>query len=426
MRTKNAAQLRRLLARYEERARKTAEAGLVRVHLDDTSIDGPELSMHGRRVVSFGSCSYLAVNTDVRLKEAAIRAVERYGVTYSSSTVYTSLPLYHRFESLLGEIMGGHVVVTPTTTLGHLAALPVMVGPDDHVLVDAQTHASVHMGVQLLKAEGIGVETLPHNDIPVLTERLDELAPRHEKVWYMSDGVFSMFGDATPVHRLRQLLDRFENLHLYLDDAHGFSWHGLHGRGWIRERMTMHPRLVVAISLSKSFGSGGGALVFGDLDLGERVRYLGGPLTFGGPLQVAELAAGVASAEIHLSPEHAGRRAQMESQLDLVIDMIRRHGLPAMNTERTPVWFFRIGKVDDTIEVGRRLLADGYYLNPSSFPAVPIGMSGLRAAHTLHHSSEQIRAMLERLAIHTADVVGEDLRVEIDLREDAPALRTDS
>jgi 7-keto-8-aminopelargonate synthetase-like enzyme len=416
MRTDDAAQLRRLLARYETRARQAADAGLVRVLLDDEPLHGPYVTMNGREVVSFGSCSYMALNLDPRVTGAAVEAVRRYGITYSSSTVYTSLGLYGRLERLLGEITGGHVLVTPTTTLGHLAALPVLVGPGERVVVDAQAHASVHLAVQVLKAEGIGVDVVPHGDREALVAAIGTAADHHDAVWYLADGVYSMFGDVAPVPLLADLLDRHPNLHLYLDDAHGFSWHGARGRGWVLERMSMHPRLVVALSLSKSFGSGGGALAFGDPEVGERVRYLGGPLTFGGPLQVAELAAGVASAEIHLSAEHDERRARMAAHIEVARQTIGRTGLPAKPSTATPIWFVEIGRVEDTIEVGRRMLADGYYLNPSSFPAVPIGMSGLRISHTLHHDEQQIAAMLTTLAAHLADVLGEDLAIEIDLR----------
>ncbi|MFO7548540.1 MAG: aminotransferase class I/II-fold pyridoxal phosphate-dependent enzyme [Acidimicrobiia bacterium] len=417
MRTDDAAQLRRLLARYETRARLAADAGLVHVHLDDEPIRGPYVSINGRQVVSFGSCSYMALNLDPRVTGAAIEAVGRYGITYSSSTVYTSLRLYERLERLLSDITGGHVLVTPTTTLGHLAALPVLVGPGARVVVDAQAHASVHLAVQVLKAEGIPVDVLPHGDRELLVSTIAAAADRHDAVWYLADGVYSMFGDAAPVALLAGLLDRHPNLHLYLDDAHGFSWHGWKGRGWVLERMRMHPRLVVALSLSKSFGSGGGALAFGDPEVRERVRYLGGPLTFGGPLQVAELAAGVASAEIHLADEHVERRARMASHIELAGRTIRRIGLPVKPSAATPIWFVEIGRVEDTIEVGRRMLAEGHYLNPSSFPAVPIGMSGLRISHTLHHDERQIVDMLTTLASHVADVLGEDLAVEIDLRD---------
>ena len=420
MRVNDAAQHQVVLRNYERRARLGVSSGLLRLSLDDTALSGPEIHVDGRPLVSFGSCSYMALNLDDRLTAAASEAVGRFGVTYSSSTVYTSLGLYRELEDLLCLMVGGRTLVTPTTTLAHLTALPVMIGPGDVALVDAQAHSSVHMALQILRSEGITVEVLPHNDVEALEAAVGRVASDHHAVWYLADGVYSMFGDVAPVARLDALLDRHPNLFLYLDDAHGFSWHGENGRGWVLERMPMHPRLVLALSLSKSFGSGGGALAFGDPDLAERVLLLGGPLTFGGPVQVAELAAGVASARIHLSPEHRERRSAMEGQIDHVLDLAGRLGLPLRSTARTPVWFLHVGRIEHTVEIAQRMMRDGFYLTPASFPAVPLGAAGLRFAHTLHHSLSDIDEMLTRLAEHYAEVVEDDvgIRVELDLTSD--------
>ncbi|HDH24877.1 MAG TPA: aminotransferase class I/II-fold pyridoxal phosphate-dependent enzyme, partial [Actinobacteria bacterium] len=110
-----------------------------------------------------------------------------------------------------------------------------------------------------------------------------------------------MFGDLAPVREISTLMDRFANLHVYFDDAHGFGWAGLHGRGYVLGEVSIRERMVVAGSLSKSIGAGGGALVFPDEKTARRVRTLGGTMTFSGPLHPAELGAALASADIHLS-----------------------------------------------------------------------------------------------------------------------------
>ena len=125
-------------------------------------------------------------------------------------------------------------------------------------------------------------------------------------VWYLADGVYSMYGDTAPMHHIATLLDEYEQLHVYIDDAHGFSWKGLHGRGHALATTPMHPRLVVAVSLAKSFGSGGAALAFHDAGLARKVLLRGSTFTFSGPIHPAELGAAVVAADIHLSPEHGG------------------------------------------------------------------------------------------------------------------------
>ena len=119
------------LAILDEVLTEAAGKGLLQLSPDDAGpLDGRTLSLNGREVVSFGSCSYLGLELDPRMKQATIDAVLRYGTQFSSSRGYLSSPQYIELEALLSEMFGGHVLVTPTTSLGHLSVLPVLVGLD--------------------------------------------------------------------------------------------------------------------------------------------------------------------------------------------------------------------------------------------------------------------------------------------------------
>jgi 7-keto-8-aminopelargonate synthetase-like enzyme len=280
----------------------------------------------------------------------------------------------------------------------------VLVGSGAAVIVDAQTHASVQLACQVLRAEGVPTYTAPHNDLAALDELLDTLTADYSAIWYLADGVYSMFGDVAPIEELSTRLERHPTFHIYYDDAHGFGWAGLHGRGVVLGEAPPHPRMVVAVSLSKSFGSGGAALIFADAKMAERVRLTGGTLTFSGPLHPAELGAAVASADIHLSLEHLGLQRRLQTQIEFVTQTSRDLELPIRVRAQTPIWFVHIGSHDQAVEVGRRMVADGYFLNLASFPVVPLGASGLRFTHTLYHDEDQIGSMLEQLAKHVSIV----------------------
>lgn len=409
----------RIQAIHERRFRRGIDVGIIQVRLEDDKLDGPHITIHGgHRVVNFGSCSYLGLGLDARLRDAAADAVSRFGVTHSSSAVYTTLPLYGALEEAISEMVGGYALITPTTTLGHLNALPVLVDDDALVLVDTQAHASLVMTTQVLSSNGADIRFLPHNDLAALDAAATEAGGR--QVWYLADGVYSMFGDIAPIEGIADLLDRHDHLHAYIDDAHGFSWQGINGRGVALDRMAFHDRLVLSLSLSKSFGAGGGALAFSSEDVARRVRLLGGPLTFGGPLQTAELGAGVESAAIHLSDEHEDLRARMLDQIDLVRTTADDLGLPIVDRTDTPIWFVRVGDTDHAIEIARRMIDDGFYVNPSTFPAVPMGSAGIRFTHTLLHEPTHIEQMLTRLAHHRSELV-DDTHVVIDLTDSALA-----
>ena len=407
MRTGNASRHERLLTLFERNFRASQDRGLTGVRVEDHNLDGAWITVGGRRLVNFGSCAYLGLNTDPRLKAAAKDAIDRFGPVFSSSTAYTSVALYSELEERLSRIFHAHVIVPPTTTLGHLAALPVLIGEGDAVIVDSQAHSTVHLATQLLTAEGISVTVVAHNDMEILTAAVAEACAKFDRVWYLADGIYSMLGDVAPVAQIMDLVDRNDNLYAYFDDAHGFGWRGPNGRGWVLDAVPWHPRLVVAVSLAKSFGSGGAALAFPEKAMAERVQMSGGTLVFSGPLHPAQLGAAIASADIHLSPELEERQAVLHQQINLVREGLVAANLPVVNTDSTPLWFVRIGGSEQGMELGRRMMNDGFYLNFAAFPAVPVGQAGLRLTHTLYHTADQIEAMIESLARNFRAVAGD-------------------
>lgn len=406
MRAGTASQHERLMRHFRRNADRSVDAGLTGIHFSEVG-DGSVIHLDGRPVANFGNCSYLGLAVDDRLKAAAVAAVERFGPLYSSSQVYASIDLYEELEERLTAMTDAPAVVLPaTTTLGHLSCLPTLVGDGDAVVLDSHSHASLQLTVQVLSARGIPIRPVAHNDKDALDSAVSEMARQHRRVWYLGDGLYSMFGDLAPLDFVSGLMDRHDNLHVYLDDAHGFSWLGRHGRGYVISGLPWNERLVVAVGLAKSFGSGGAALFFGDADAADTVRQLGGPMTFSGPIHPPTLGAAVAAADIHLSAEHQNLRERMLTQIDLVSTLLAAHSLPVVSWSTTPIWLVRVGDVDPMFEIARRMLADGYYLNVSAFPAVPVGMAGLRFTHTLRNTSEQINGMIERLAHHFTEVVG--------------------
>ena len=216
------------------------------------------------------------------------------------------------------------------------------------------------------------------------------------------------------------MLDEFPMLHVYFDDAHGLGWQGLNGRGSVLHEVPWHERMTVAGGLSKSFGALGAVAAFGDEALAWRVQACGGPVTFSGPMQPAALGAAVASADIHLSDEHQRLQARLLEQIEYVRTRLSEMRMPTPSFATSPIWFIRIGSVDRGIELLRRLRAEGYYLNPATFPMVPIGYAGARFAHTLYHSDEHIEGMLDALGRHVPDLV-DDAHITIDLTDEGLA-----
>lgn len=343
--------------------------GLALQVADDERFDGRIITLRGKRLINFGSCSYLGLETDARLKTAACEAVLRYGVQFSTSRAYVAAPLYREFEALLSEMVGGApVVLAPTTSLGHLSALPVLVGDQDAVLYDIQVHASVQGALPELRMRGVPCEAVRHNHMERLEERVATLARKHARVFYLCDGIYSMHGDVVDVEGLFALLDRQPSLFAYVDDAHGVGWSGRHGAGTILGRHCLHPRMVVIFGLAKSFAAAGGALVLPNAELAYRIVTEGRSLIFSGPLQPAQLGAGVASAKIHLSEELPTLQARLVSRIQTFDQAARVHSVPVASSDRSPIRFIPVGDERAAVDLATGLLSRGYFTNVACFP----------------------------------------------------------
>ncbi|WP_052280892.1 aminotransferase class I/II-fold pyridoxal phosphate-dependent enzyme [Nocardia vulneris] len=381
----------------EELVTAAADAGLIMRSAEDEELDGRTVRLDGRPRLNFGSCSYLGLELDPRLRAAACAAVLRYGTQFSSSRAYLEAPLYPELETLLEAMFGGHVLVVPNTTLGHQTALPVLVGPADAVVLDAQVHHSVHAAMPQLQVQGTTIEVVGHSDLAQLDSAVARLGRTHRHVWYLADGVYSMRGDVAPLPDMARLLQRYDQLHLYLDDSHGVGWCGRHGHGPTSDLLAGHDRVVVAASLNKSFAAAGAALVLPSSELKHQVRISGGPLMFSGPVQPPMLGVAVAAARIHLSPELAERQAALRARIEFCTRLMREHGLPLAEATASPIRHLTLGAPALAQQVAAQLLDAGVYTNLATFPAVPLRAAGIRMTLTLHQGLADIRELVAAL-----------------------------
>jgi len=348
--------------------------------------------------VNFGSCSYLGLEFDARLKESAKEAIDRYGTQFSESRAYVSLKLYQDLEESFERIFEQPIVIVPTTTLGHLSNLPVLVRDEDAIIMDHQLHNSVQSAVSPLKARGVYVELVRHNRMDQLEDKVKTLRAKYRKIWYMADGVYSMFGDNCPVDELYSLMDRYAELHAYVDDAHGMSIHGKHGRGWVLNNRPMHPKLIMATSLAKAFATGGAVMVYPDVEQARKVRTCGAPLLSSGPMQPATLGAALASAAIHLTPEIYELQSELHERIKYANLMLAKYGMPAVSKPDGAVFFVGVSLPKLAYNMVKRLLDAGYYVNLGVFPVVPMKQAGIRFTITRLHTFTQIEQMIATMA----------------------------
>lgn len=393
---------------------KGRERGLVHLNSQGQTYIGRTICLHGQQAINFSSCSYLGLSNDIRLTEAALSAMNHYGHSFPTSRSYVSLGILDELEQQLEQLFGYPVLLSTTTSLGHLAYLPTLVSKGDAVILDHQVHNSVATAAEILKARGSHLEVVRHSRLDLLEERIHALQASHEKIWYLGDGIYSMYGDRAPVAALNRLLDKYPQLHVYLDDAHGMSWTGPRGRGYVLAEEGLHPRMALITSLGKAFGVLGGAMVFPNQALKDQVKHLGGPLIFSSPMTPGNIGAAQAAAEIHCSPEINFLQDKLRERNDFFRNRALELGIPMIGQGDTPIFFVPVGKPEAAFEIGERMLKRGFYQSFSVFPSVPLNNAGLRYTLTNWLDLEDIDHMLTVLAEERRKVLSEmDLNEKI-------------
>lgn len=383
--------------------------GIFQVSLEDNFLNGRTVTIEGKSVINFGSCSYLGLEVDERLKQGAIDATLRYGTQYSSSRLFSACNLYEELEDLFSKIFNRNPsILAATTTLTHISAIPILVQDDDLVILDHQVHGSVQLAVQLVKARGTEVAMIKHNRMDMLEDLIKENPNKYNKIWYMADGLYSMYGDYAPLKDILFLLEKYGNFHFYVDDAHGMSWAGMHGNGYVLSQIPLHPKMALSTSLAKGFGSGGGVLVLSDPEMRRKILTCGSSYTFSGPVQPPVLGASIASAKIHLSDEIYTLQKQLRQKLDLTQEIIEGYELPLVLPSDSPIFYIGLGLPRVGYNMVKRLLHEGFYTNIGIFPGVPVKCCGLRLAITNGQTGEDIKNVLDAFKHHFPKVLEEE------------------
>ena len=373
------------------------DRGLLQKSTSDEYLNSSEISIDDSKYVNFGSCSYLGLEYHPKLKQAVKDSVDKFGTQFSTSRTYLSIGMYEELESELSKMFGKPVIATASTTLGHLASLPVIVEEGDVVILDLQVHSSVQMATQLLKANKIPIHLIPHNDMEALESKIKSLQEKANRVWYLADGVYSMYGDFAPLEKLEFLLHQYKKLHLYIDDAHGMGWVGKNGVGYVRSQIAHHDKMVLATSLNKSFAASGGILIFPNKEMYQKVKNCGTTLIFSGPIQPPMLGAGIASAKLHQSDDLSSLQNELQQKIAFTNRCLEELELPQYQVTDSPLFFIPVGLPRIIMTIIKRMKKKGFYLNSAGFPATPMKKGGLRFMINNNLSMEQINSMLSEL-----------------------------
>jgi 8-amino-7-oxononanoate synthase len=343
---------------------------------------GPEVIIGGRRLVMLGSNNYLGLTQHPYVKEAAIKAIERYGSGCTGSRLMNgTLDLHVELERRLAEFIGKESALCFTTgfqtNLGTIAAL---VGRHDTVVIDRSVHASIIDGCRLALGE---ITRFKHNDMADLERVLEGIDPKRG-ILIVVDGTYSMEGDVANVPELVRLKKKY-HARLMIDEAHSVGVFGARGRGIAEHFGLLDEVDVYTATFSKSFASIGG-FVAANADVVYWIRHMARAMLFSAALPPASAAAALASLDI--IQNEPDRRAHLWDNTNFLLGGLKELGFTTGKSE-SPVIPLIVGEELRLALFWRGLYDGGVFTNAAVSPAVEPDRALIRlslmATHTLDH-----------------------------------------
>jgi glycine C-acetyltransferase len=370
------------------------------LHLKDVAVEatgpGPrDVVIRGRRVVNFGSDSFLGLDRDPRVQEAVRRGVDVWGTHNGASRAFASVQANVAAEERLAAWLGTEAtLIYPSVTLANLGAIPGLVGKPDFLAADEYAHNSIHEGVRLAKGAGVRAATFAHDSAADLERVLLSARPyRHAVV--LVDGVYSMSGTLPPLADLAAVARRNDAI-LYVDDAHGTGVLGTHGIGTVREALGGYDNVLVAGSLSKAFSAMGGFIGCSKA-MQRQLKIRSNTYIFGGPVPPPYLEAVCAVVDILASDEYAALAVSLQRNLRHLTGGLLDQGLAVLGG-LTPIVSVLVGDEEATLKAGHFLFEQGYYVQSVVFPAVPYHAGVIRIQVNSNHETAAIDGLLAAFA----------------------------
>src|SRR5512136_1528320 len=193
---------------------------------------GPATTIDGKKVINLSSNNYLGLTSHPRLREAAKKAIDDWGVgTGAVRTIIGTMSIHEDLERKLAAFKHTEAaLVFQSGFTANAGVLGPVLGEGDLVISDELNHASIIDGIRLTKADRA---IYPHLDMAALEQRLQEAqAKGYKKVVVVTDGVFSMDGDIAPLPRIAELCQKYGAISM-VDDAHASGVLGKNGRGTV-------------------------------------------------------------------------------------------------------------------------------------------------------------------------------------------------
>ncbi|MCX4279768.1 MAG: aminotransferase class I/II-fold pyridoxal phosphate-dependent enzyme [Muribaculaceae bacterium] len=369
---------------------KAKAAGIYPYFRAISSEQNTEVLMNGKKVLMFGSNSYMGLTNHPKVIEAAVEATRKYGTGLAGSPFLNgTLDIHKELEAKIANYVGKEDAMIYSTGFGvNLGVVSTLTGREDYIILDEQDHASIIEGRRLSFSNYLKYR---HNDMTSLETQLKKCDPDKVKL-IVTDGVFSMEGDVANLPEIVRLAKQY-NATVMVDEAHGIGVFGEGGRGTCNHFGVTDDVDLIMGTFSKSFASLGGFIAT-DKVITNFLRHHSRSYIFTASITPASTAAASAALDIMLAePE---RQEHLWKLTNYALENFREMGCEIGHTS-TPIIPLFIRDDYKTFRVTRDLLDEGVFVNPVVSPAVAPHDTLIRYSLMATHTKEQVTRSLEAI-----------------------------
>lgn len=342
-----------------------------------------EVIVNGKKVLMFGSNSYLGLTNHPKIKEASIKAIQKYGSGCAGSRFLNgTLDIHLELEERLAKFVGKEeALVYSTGFQANQGVIPTITGRADYILIDNLDHASIIEGCRLSFAKTLKYN---HNNMESLEKKL-QLCDIDKIKLIIVDGIFSMEGDICNLPEICRLAEKYQAT-VMVDDAHTLGVIGENGAGTASHFGLTDKVDIIMGTFSKSLASLGG-FIAGDSSTINYLKHNSRSLIFSASITPASTASVLAALDIMESePE---RIKKLWSNTHRAYDLLKSGGF-TLGTTITPIIPIFIRHNEKTFRFTQMLFENGVFVNPVIAPAVPDEDTMIRFSLMATHTDAQI------------------------------------
>jgi len=382
--------LQKKLSEYDA-PQKVMEAGIYPYFRVIESDQDTEVMINGKKVLMFGSNSYLGLTNHPKIKEAAKKAIDKYGTGCAGSRFLNgTLDIHIELEERLARLMNKDGAICYSTGFQvNLGVVSALTGRNDYLILDELDHASIIEGSRLSFSK---ILKFQHNNMHSLEAKLRLCEPDKIKL-IVVDGIFSMEGDIIDLPEVVRLAEKY-NASIMVDDAHAIGVIGKNGAGTASHFGLTDKVDLTMGTFSKSLASLGG-FIAADKEIINYLKHNSRSLIFSASMTPSSTGAVLAALDIMESePE---RISHLWKLTDYALQAFKTLGFDTGKSESPIIPLFIRNEIA-ALQMTKLLLADGVFVNPVVSPGVPKEDSLIRFSLMATHTFEQLDIAIDKIA----------------------------